>query len=176
MENQNYKRGNISLIVSALLVLLFFVCCSCSSRKVQKSETKISESASSESTKVDSSKIVTVTDTNIKIVDSSSEEEITIQPLDSSKVIVIGNVKYKNVVLKRHKSKKNKEVVKSENVAKTEQKAVKTTDKHESSKTVEQQIKNSERKSGFPWWILILIAVAGILYFAWRKYKRLPLV
>ena len=56
------------------------------------------ENTVTQSTKTDSSKVVTVSDTNTKIVDLGTEEEFLIVPIDSSKEMVVNSVVYKNAV------------------------------------------------------------------------------
>jgi Fe2+ transport system protein B len=172
--NNNQKHSIWAWLILAFAIAICLS--SCSSRKVNKSDTKIVETTKSEATKIDSSKTVILTDTNTKIIDSSSSEEFTIVPIDESKEMVVEGKKYLNSVIKHKKVKNNIVADNHETIAKISQNNVKTTNKAQSSKDISIENKETERKSGFPWWILILIAVAGVCYFGYRKFKGLPFV
>jgi len=163
-------KGNRSLLISFILAFIVLFLCSCSARKVNKSETKTTETASTELTKIDSSKTVTKIDTNTKIVDSSSTDEITITPIDSTKEMIVGQVRYKNVVLKRKKIKNN--IISTNNtiVQTYKQNSVKEATKSNSSKSVEATVKNVEKKqfSLLSWWWLLVLLIPAYLYY--RKY------
>jgi len=177
MKQPNYKLGNKTLIGSAILVIIFFLLCSCGSRKVERSKTETKETQTTESTFKDSSKTVTKLDSNTKIVDISQSDELVIEPIDNTKEMVVNGKTYFNTVLKRSKSKNNITTDKTTNVAKTIQNDVKTDTKENKSKVVIADVKNIDKKQfNFLslWWLyLILIAV---IYFCYRKFKGFPLV
>jgi len=178
MEIQNKTQENFNLFARFIFsVFIIWLCFGCSSsRKVQKYETKIVETTKSETVTFDSSKTVVKTDSNIKIIDSSSTDEFVIIPIDRSQDMLVNGKKYRNAVLKHKKTKSNTVAEIKETIETATQKAVKTNEKKQSEKQTNIKTKDSVRKSGFPWWILILIAVAGIFYFGYRKFKGLPLV
>lgn len=171
MKQQNYNSK--SLLVSVFFGLLFVILLnsitSCSARKVNKSTTDIKENTKTEIATIDSSKTITTSQNNILIVDSSSSDEFTITPIDSTKEMIVAGTKYKNAVLKHKKSVRNKVVDKTETIAKTEQKAIKTNIKSDKSKSTNIEIKNTERKSNY-WWMLWFLLIIPI-YIAYKKYK-----
>ncbi len=170
MEQTNYSKGNKSLIISFILALAVLSLVSCGARKVNKSETEIKETSKTETATVDSSKTITTSQSNIVIVDSSTSDEFTISPIDSSKEMIVSGKKYKNAVLRHKTTSKNKVVDKTETIAKTEQKAIKTNSKADNSKTTKVAVKNIDKKQfNFLslWWLLLLIPI----YIAYRKYK-----
>jgi len=175
MKQINYKLGNKTLIGSALLTMLFFLLCSCGSRKVERSKTEIKETTNATIKIVDSSKTVTTIDSNIKVTDLGTTEEITFEPVDNSKPIIVNGKSYLNVKLAIKKSKTNKVTTSGVKVSKSTQKSVKTDSKANSSKSVKVEQKQSDKKQfNFLslWWLLIPIALA-ILYY--KKFGfRLP--
>jgi len=174
INTQQYKKGNSTLILWAILAFILIFLCGCGSRKVQKSEIKITETAKVETTKVDSSKTVTVTDTNTKIVDSSSTDEFTIIPIDSTKEMIVSGKSYFNAKLSHKTTKANIVSTKQETVNTTRQNDIKEGSKSQTVKHVEVVTKDSERESFFKWWYwLILILIASGLFFTYRFYKKL---
>jgi hypothetical protein len=147
-----------------LLIILTFFIIGCSSRKVNKSDTK-------EETQIailDTSKTETKTDTNIKVIDCTDTDEITIVPVDNTKEIIVNGKKYFNVSLKHRKVKNNITTNKVEKVAKIEQKAVKTNVK--AKRVIE--VKQVERKGitflSF-WWLWLLIILMIYIGYRYRK-------
>lgn len=175
METNNHKKGNNSLITAfaiAMLVIMLCFCSSCGSRKVEKSKTETKETEIVQTSKVDSSKTVTLTDSNTKVVDSSSSDEIEILPIDSTKEIVVAGKTYKNVIIRHKKHKAAKVLDESKNVSETKQNSVIESGKTQKTKTVSAEVKNIERK-GFNFlnllWLLLLIPI----YLLWRNRSRL---
>jgi len=171
MKQINYKLGNKTLIGSAILVIIFFLLCSCGARKVSKSNTEIKETTNATIKIVDSSKTVTTIDSNIKVTDLGTTEEITFEPVDNSKPIIVNGKSYLNVKLAIKKSKTNKVTTSGVKVSKSTQKSVKTDSKANSSKSVKVEQKTTERKTNYYWllWLLLLIPI----WLLWRKYKGL---
>jgi len=165
MDKVILKLRNLKIVA----IIIAFTLTSCSSRKVQKSEIKVNETEQTQTAKIDTSKTVTKTETNTKVLDSSTTDEITIEPLDNTKEMVVDGKKYFNTVIKRKKSKSNKVVDKTETTAKTEQKAVIETDNSKKTKSIEIETKQTERKSNY-WWLLWFLLLIPIYYF-YRKYK-----
>jgi len=164
------KYGTKSLLFWALLAVLFLLLCSCGSRKVNKSNTEIKETAKTETTKTDSSKVVTNIESNTKIIDSSDTEEITLEPVDNSKPMVVNSKTYINARISKKKVKTNKVTTNDLNVSKTAQNSVKEVNKQQSSKEVKAEVKNVEKKQfNFLnlWWLLLLIP----LYLLYKRYR-----
>jgi len=162
MINKIKNYAIITLIICALLHLV-----SCGTRKVNKSDTK----EESKTEIVDTSKTEIKTNTNIKVIDCTDTDEITIAPVDNTKEIVVNGKTYKNVSLKHRKVKNNITTNKVEKVAKIEQKGVSV--KEESKKSV--AIKQTESTKGNFWnWVLLIICITAFLLFViWsRKYVK----
>jgi hypothetical protein len=147
-----------------LILLSTILLFSCGTRKVKKSDTK-------EETQIaisDNSKTETITDTNIKVIDCTDTDEITIVPVDNTKEIIVNGKKYFNVYLKHRKVKNNITTNKVEKVAKIEQKAVKTNVK--AKRVIE--VKQVERKGvsflSF-WWLWLLIILMIYIGYRYRK-------
>lgn len=163
------KLQKNSILISLAIVAMAFLLCSCGARKVNKSNTVSDEIQTIEITKADSSKTVTVTDVNTKIIDNSSSDEVTISPIDSTKEMVVEGKKYYNAKLSRKKAFNNKVVDNAIKVSETRQNDIKETSKAQIVKHVEAKVYHSERKSSFWWllWLLLLIPA----YCFYRKYK-----
>jgi uncharacterized protein YcfL len=128
-----------------LLIALLLV--GCGARKVEK--TKEETTVKTETT---------ITDNTIEEYNSETEE-VTITPIDTSRVFYVNNKPYKNVVLRLKKTKDNKIVVKDIRVSQIE-------DKH-----VIKEVKQVERKQRHTCWIFFLFVIA--LYLLYKYYKPL---
>ena len=157
---ENYNGNNLILAILLGLITLIIMT-SCGSRKVNKSQTKETQQTEMKTEEKTETKI---TD-NTKIIDTSTSDEIEISPVSDTLPMVVNGITYKNVKIRRKKSKNNisvaKDVIVQQNVQKSDLKAVKT------SKVVE--IKQIERKQSF-WWLLWLLLLIPI-YYLWRKYR-----
>jgi hypothetical protein len=160
------KIKNYAIITLIICALLHLVSCA-GTRKVNKSDT--TEKVKTEIT--DNSKTETKTDTNIKIIDCTDTDEITIVPVDNTKEIIVNGKTYKNVYLKHRKVKNNITTNEVEKVAKIEQKAVSV--KEETKKSV--AVKQTESTKGNFWnWVLLIICITAFIFFViWsRKYVK----
>ncbi len=148
------------ITLSALLLI------GCGSRKTQSTKETVKENVTQSAT------TETKTDTNetVKVVDTSTVDEIEFVPIDNSKPIIYNGQKVYNAKI-RHSKRKNDittETVKK--VAQIEKKEVKTNVKRE----VKVKDKVTERESVSYWWIWILIL--GALYLAYRKLRRMNVI
>jgi hypothetical protein len=162
MTANNHENEN-NLILVAIILALFFaiVLTSCSSRKVQKSETKEQEQKTEKITLETETR---VTD-NTKIVDSSTTDEIEISPVSDTLPMVVNGITYKNAKIKHKKSKNNITINKDVKVQHNAQKSGLVTVKRDL--IIERKV--IDRKQSFWWllWFLLLIPA----YYLWRKYK-----
>ena len=163
MTTSENNNNDNSIIIFIIAIILTVCLCSCSTRKVNKSETKIE--TVSETTKVDTSKTVTKVDSNTKIVDSSTSNEIEYIPIDNTLPFTVNGKEYKNVKIKHSKKKNNITIDKTKKVSQIENKYVSQGSKDKTSKTVE--VKVTEKQSFNFWWLLLLLIPA---YFWIRKY------
>jgi len=143
------------LLFSALLLF------SCGSRKVQKSKTEDKTQISIH----DTSKTITTDNTIINVVEIDSTSELIIEPIDTTKEMVVNGKKYTNSRIKWKKTAKVKKLVENKNVVKTERKAVKIDIKQEK----KAEIKIIDKQASYYWllWFLLLIP---IWYFL-RRYR-----
>ena len=100
-ENNNGNNILLIAIILALLGAIFLT--SCGSRKVNKSETKEQEQKSEKITLETETR---VTD-NTKIIDTSTNDEIEIVPVDNTLPFTINGKEYKNAKIRHKKSKNN---------------------------------------------------------------------
>jgi hypothetical protein len=128
---------------------------------VQKSKTEDKTQISI----VDTSKTITTDNTIINVVEIDSTSELIIEPIDTTKEMVVNGKKYTNTRIKWKKTAKVKKLVENKNVVKTERKAVKIDIKQEK----KAQIKNIDKQASYFWllWFLLLIP---IWYFL-RRYR-----
>ena len=122
-----------------ILILLLVISCSCSTRKVETQKAK-------EETKTEIKK-----DIETVVIENNESQEVEIEPIDTSKVLVINGKTYKNAKL-RFVNKK----AEIKTVIKDKSKAVTATKKQSKEKV-------TERKSISFWWLLLLLI--PILYF-----------
>ena len=158
------------------IILLLVVLTSCGARKVDISKVEIKKDSVVE-TKVSVNTLETK-----NVVDSTSiatevnTDEICIEPLDSTKEMVVNGKTYKNVVLRIKKNKVNTLYTNNK-----KESNIKHTDSVSASKAVVKETavtktKNIDRKVNY-WslfWLLLLIL---IMYLLWRnKHKILNLL
>jgi preprotein translocase subunit SecF len=169
-----YENPTKFIVISFLLAITILILCAlqgCGTRKVNKSNTEIKETTKTELAIVDSSKINTKIDSNIKITVDTDTDEITINPVDNSKEMVVNGKKYFNSSLTHKKVKENKVINKTKTIANNEQKAVKINGKTNKEKTTSVAVKNTEKTQSYYWllWIFLLIPI----YFFIRKWLKL---
>lgn len=151
-----------------IILLLLFILVSCASRNVQvnkldtnkdsTAETKITVTTVEANKKTDSTNIKTSIDYN----------EITIVPIDSSKVIVVDGKSYKNVVLKIRKTKVNTIYRNNKTESNTKHKDSLATIKVVKKETTSGKNKTIDKKANY-WCILWLLLLILILYQLWRN-------
>ena len=114
---------------------------------------------------VDTSTTKTIDNTVISIIEIDSTSEMIIEPIDTTKEMVVNGKKYTNTRIKWKKTAKVKKLVENKNVVKTERKAVKIDIKQEK----KAQIKNIDKPASYFWllWFLLLIP----LYYFLRRYR-----
>ena len=160
------KIGNRILLFAISVIALLFLLCSCGSRKVETSKETVKEGVTQSAT------TETKTDTNetVKIVDTSTVDEIEFIPIDNSKPIIYGTTKVYNAKIRHSKIKNDITTETVKKVAETSRNEVKTNVKRE----VKIKDKVTERESVSYWWIWIL--VLGALYLGYRKLRRINVI
>jgi len=146
-----------------LIILSAFVLCSCSTRKVNKTEVK----ETTEVKAIDTSKTITNTQKFERSVDTSTVNEFEIVPIDITKPMLINGKTYKNAILKRKVTKLNKVVEIDTKVAQIESKGV----SNEVKQVIEKEVKETERKGMPLYWWLIIVACLVLVFLIYRNLK-----
>ena len=165
----NAKRYGNRVLIFAGLVILAVILFGCGSRKVNRSKTEITETQTSTKSVIDSTKVKTILDSNTKIADFSTTDEITIIPIDNSKPIIFNNQKVFNGVLTIKNKKNNISTNKSIKVSQIKQNSVKTDIKEQKVKKVFVEAKKIDKSASYFWVFGLLLLIP--IYFLWRKYK-----
>lgn len=144
-----------------ILLLTAISLMSCGSRKVQRSKTE-------DKTHIEMSDISgqkTIDNSVISVIEIDSTSEMLIEPIDTTKEMVVNGKKYINSRIKWKKTNKVKKLVENKNVVKTERKAVKIDVKREK----KLQTMKSDRESSY-WWLLWFLLLIPLYYFL-RRYR-----
>jgi len=155
-----------------LILLFLFILTSCGARKVDVSKIEIKKDSVVEvKAEVKTLETKNVIDST-NIITEVNTDEICIEPLDSTKEMVVDGKIYKNVSLKIKKNKVNTTYRNN----KTESN-IKRTDSVGTSKTsvkesVVSKTKKIDKKANY-WWLLWLLLLILILYLLWRNKRRL---
>jgi PBP1b-binding outer membrane lipoprotein LpoB len=143
------------ITLSALLLI------GCGSRKVTVQKETVKEEVTQ------TVKTETKTDTNetVKVVDTSTVDEIEFVPVDNNLPIIYNGKEVFNAKI-RHVNRKNGiTTVSDKKVAQIKRNDVKTVGKRE----VKVKDKVTERESGFAWWWLLLLIPIYLIY---NKFKN----
>ena len=161
-ENNNANNLLLLAIVTALIAAI--VLTSCGSRKVSKSEIKEQEQKTEKITLETETRVTN----NIKILDSSTSDEIEICPVSDSLPMVVNGITYKNAKIRRKKTKNNITINKDVKVQHKAKKEGVVMVKR--SKIIE--VKQTERKESY-WWLLWLLLLIPICYYGKKYFERL---
>jgi hypothetical protein len=155
-----------------LIILLVVILTSCGARKVDVSKVEIKKDSIVETkTEVATTEIKEAVDST-NITTEINTDEVCIEPLDSTKEMVVDGKIYKNVVLKIKKNKVNTSYTNNKRESN-----IKHTDSVGTSKTsVKENIvaktKNIDRKADY-WSLLWLLLLILIMYLLWRNKQRI---
>lgn len=147
----------ITLITLSALLLI-----SCGSRKTQSTKETVKENVTQTAT----TETKNETNETIKVVDTSTIDEIEFIPIDNTQPIIYNGQKVFNAKIRHSKRKNNVTTVSNKKVAQIKRNDVKTKAKRE----VKVKDKVAERESVSYWWIWILIL--GVVYLLYRKYLK----
>ena len=155
-----------------IILLLALLLTSCGARKVDVSKVEIKKDSVVE-TKVEVKTIEkkeTVDSTNITT--EINTHEVHVEPLDSTKEMVVDGKIYKNVVLKIRKNKVNTSYTNNKRESN-----IKHTDSIGASKTSVKEntvakTKNIDKKANY-WSLLWLLLLILIMYLLWRNKRRI---
>jgi hypothetical protein len=160
------KIGNRILLFAICVIALLFLLCSCGSRKLTTQKETVKE----EVTQTVSTETKTDTNETVKVVDTSTVDEIEFIPIDTNLPIIYNGKKVYNAKIRHSKRKNDITTVSSRKVAETRRNEVKTKVKRE----VKVKDKVTERESVSYWWLWILIL--GALYLGYRKLRRINVI
>jgi hypothetical protein len=155
-----------------IILLLAVILTSCGARKVDVSKVEIKKDSIVETkAEVATTEIKEVVDST-NVTTEINTDEVCIEPLDSTKEMVVDGKIYKNVVLKIKKNKVNTSYTNNKRESN-----IKHTDSVGTSKTsVKENIvaktKNIDRKADY-WSLLWLLLLILIMYLLWRNKQRI---
>jgi hypothetical protein len=152
-------------LIYVLFLIATIICAtSCGTRKTSQTKTDVT----TKDVVTDNSVIETKTDSNLKVTDCTSTDEIEIIPIDNTKEIIVNGKVFKNVRLKHKKTKNNIVVDNNVKEVKKQQNAIKI--KSKASIEVKQKETEKEQFNFLSlWWLYLLIIV--IIYIIYKKYK-----
>ena len=155
-----------------ILLLLLVVLTSCGARKVDISKVGIKKDSIAEAKAIVATTEIKEAIDSTSITTEINTDEVCIEPLDSTKEMVVDGKTYKNVVLKIKKNKVNTSYTNNKRES-----DIKHTDSIGTSKTsVKENIvtktKNIDKKADYLnlLWLLLLIL---IMYLLWRNKRRI---
>jgi hypothetical protein len=155
-----------------LILLLLVVLTSCASRKVDVSKTEIKKDSIVE-TKVEVKTLeVKNTTDSTNIVTEINTDEVCIEPLDSTKEMVVGGKIYKNVVLKIKKNKVNTSYTNNKRESNIKHMDSISTSKTSVKENIVAKTKNIDKKANY-WSLLWLLLLLLIMYLLWRNKQRI---
>jgi hypothetical protein len=139
---------------------------SCSTRKVETSKETVKEEVTQTAT------TETKTDTNetVKVVDTSTVDEIEFVPIDNNLPIIYNGKEVFNAKIRHVKRKNGITTVSNKKVAQIKRNDIKTVGKRE----IKVKDKVTERESFNYWWLWILIL--GAVYLGYRKLRRINVI
>ena len=168
-HNRNFVVFWILVLLSCVLVSLTS---SCASRKVVIDKTEIKKDSVVE-TKVSliSQEIEKKSDsTNITITNDFTE--ITIQPIDTTKEIIVNGVSYKNVILNVKKNKTNVSYSNKNKESYTKSKDSTSTNKVVKKEIINTKQKKIDKKQNY-WGFILLLLLLLTLYILWQNRQWL---
>jgi hypothetical protein len=155
-----------------LILLLVVVLTSCASRKVDVSKIEIKKDSVVEvKAEVKTLETKNVVDST-NIITEVNTDEVCIEPLDSTKEMVVDGKIYKNVSLKIKKNKVNTTYRNNKtesNIKRTDSVGMSKTSVKES---VVGKTKKIDKKANY-WSLLWLLLLILIIYLLWRNRRRL---
>lgn len=155
-----------------LIVLLLIILTSCAARKVDVSKTEIKKDSVVESKAIVATEEVKHVDDSTNITTEINTDEVCIEPLDSTKEMVVDGKIYKNVVLKIKKNKVNTTYTNNKRESNIKHKDSIGVSKVSVKESAVAKTKNIDKKASYCslLWLLLLIL---IMYLLWRNKQRI---
>ena len=155
-----------------IILLLALLLTSCGARKVDVSKVEIKKDS------VVETKVEVKTIEKKEIVDSTNitteinTHEVHIEPLDSTKEMVVDGKIYKNVVLKIRKNKVNTSYTNNKRDSNIKHTDSVGTSKISVKENIAVKTKNIDKKADY-WSLLWLLLLILIMYLLWRNKRRI---
>ena len=157
------------------LILLSLLLISCGSRKVNKSVVETKEQTTAKVEVIDKTETKTNTEINSVTIDTTSTNEIVIEPINPLIEFVVNGKTYKNARITTKKVKSGVSTTTNEKVAKIEAKDVTTNVATKSKTSVKIADKKVDRNNTFVTIGLIIaigLVIGFFLWFIGRKFKK----
>lgn len=155
-----------------IILLLAVILTSCGARKVDVSKVEIKKDSIVETkAEVVTTEIKEVVDST-NITTEINTDEICIEPLDSTKEMVVDGKIYKNVVLKIKKNKVNTSYTNNKRESNIKHMDSVGTSKISVKENIVAKTKNIDRKADY-WSFLWLLLLILIMYLLWRNKQRI---
>lgn len=157
------------------LILLSLLLISCGSRKVNKSVVETKEETKTQIAVVDKTETTTNTEINTVTIDTTSTNEIVIEPINPLIEFVVNGKTYKNARITTKKVKAGVSTRTNEKVAKIEAKDVTTNVAVKRKASVKVAEKQIDRNNTFVTIGLIIgigLVIGFFLWFIGRKFKK----
>lgn len=157
------------------LILLSLLLISCGSRKVNKSVVETKEETTSKVEVIDKTETKTNTEINTVTIDTSTTDQMVIEPINPLIEFVVNGKTYKNARITTKKVKSGVSTTTNEKVAKIEEKDVKTNVAVKRKASVKVADKKVDRNNTFVTIGLIIgigLVIGFFLWFIGRKFKK----
>jgi hypothetical protein len=155
-----------------IILLLAVILTSCGARKVDVSKVEIKKDSIVETkAEVATTEIKEVVDST-NITTEINTDEVCIEPLDSTKEMVVDGKIYKNVVLKIKKNKVNTSYTNNKRESNIKRMDSVGTSKTSVKENIIAKTKNIDRKADY-WSLLWLLLLILIMYLLWRNKQRI---
>jgi hypothetical protein len=155
-----------------LTLLLLVVLTSCASRKVDVSKIEIKKDSIVEvKAKVKTLETKNVVDST-NIITEVNTNEVCIEPLDSTKEMVVDGRIYKNVSLKIKKNKVNTTYRNNKTESNIKHKDSVGVSKTSLKESAINKTKKIDKKANY-WWIICWLILILIIYLLWRNRRRI---
>lgn len=153
-------------------ILMLFLLASCGARKVDVSKIEIKKDSLTETkVVVNTLEEKTVTDsTNIKT--EINTDEVCIEPLDSTKEMVVDGKHFKNAVLRIKKNKVNTLYTNNKRESNIKHTDSVATAKTSIKETVVGKTKKIDKKANY-WYLVCWLILILIIYLLWRNRQRI---
>jgi ElaB/YqjD/DUF883 family membrane-anchored ribosome-binding protein len=157
------------------LILLSLLLISCGTRKVNKSVVETKDETTAKVEVIDKTETTTNTEINTVTIDTSTTDQMVVEPINPLIEFVVNGKTYKNARITTKKVKSGVSTTTNEKVAKIEAKDVKTNVAVKRKTSVKVADKKVDRNNTFVTIGLIIgigLVIGFFLWFIGRKFKK----